>query len=68
MKLDTSKLLTNRQLLDALFPEDCKPTVRTLSRWQKKRIVPYFKIGNRVYFDLDAVRDKLSRKNLIRAI
>jgi hypothetical protein len=68
MKIDTDKLLTNQQLLEALFPAENRPSVRTLSRWQKRRIVPYYKIGNRVYFDLSAVREKLNKKNLVRAI
>lgn len=55
------------QLLQMLFAPHCRPSLRSLKRWQKARIVPYFKIGHAVYFDPEKVRAKLEQKNFIRA-
>jgi hypothetical protein len=66
--IDTSKLVNGPRLLEILFPEDCRPTLRWLQRQQKARVVPYYKIGHHVFFDVPAVREKLERKNLIRAV
>ncbi len=62
------KLISAEKLLADLFPADCRPSLRTLKRWQKARVVPHYKIGFRVYFVADEVREKLEKKNLIRAI
>ncbi len=68
MKINTDKLLTAEQLIEDLFPVNCRPSMRTFKRWQARRIIPYYKIGQRVYFDPVAVREKLEKKNIVHAI
>lgn len=44
-------------LLKLLFPyEESRPTLRWLRGMQAKRLVPFRKIGRRVYFDPEEVR------------
>jgi hypothetical protein len=68
MKIDTSKLVQGEALLEALFDEESRPRIRWLRSMQKKRIIPYFKIGHLVYFDVEKVREALARRNLIRSV
>jgi hypothetical protein len=68
MQLDTEKLVTSRKLLELLFAPDCRPSLRSLKRWKTARIIPHYKIGHRVYYDPDKVREKLAKKNYIRDI
>ena len=65
---DPAGLVNGAKLLEILFHEDCRPGMRTLERWMKDRIIPRYKIGHNVFFDVAKVREKLERKNLIPAI
>lgn len=67
MKIDTEKLVSAEKLLETLFEPDCRPSLRTVRRWQRARVIPYVKIGSLVFFDLEKVRESLSRKNIVRA-
>lgn len=67
MTVNTEKLVNKQQLLEALFTEDCRPSVRTLNRMMKRRRIPYIKISGNVFFDVNDVRQHLLKKNLIRA-
>ena len=67
MKLDTSKLVSAQELLNLMFTDNCRPKVRWLHEMKRKRRVPYYKIGHRVYFDPDRVREYWERKRIIRA-
>ena len=63
----TSKLVNKKQLLEQLFDETSRPSMRWLNYQIAARGIPFFKIGARVFFDLDRVREKLARKNLVGA-
>jgi len=67
MRLDTSKLVTAQELLNQLFAEHCRPKVRWLHEMKRKRRVPYYKIGHRVFFDPELVREYWQKKGIIRA-
>lgn len=68
MKLDTDKLVKADKLLEALFELTERPTLRTIRRWQYERKIPYYKIGNNVFFDPAQVREALNKKNLVRSV
>ena len=55
-------------LLLALFPEkDSRPSVRWLRRMQSRGLIPYKKVGRRVFFDPEEVRRALDRQFSVRA-
>lgn len=65
------KLVDANGLLEALFDESSRPSLRWLRQMQKQRKIPYVKLGHLVRFDIDAVRAALeedctvhSRKHL----
>ena len=47
-----------------IFPEGSVPCLRTLRDWTRRRILPYIRVGGRIYYDLAVVaahfRNKLS--------
>lgn len=66
------KLLDAHGLLEALFDEQSRPSLRWLRQMQAQRKIPYVKIGHLVRFDVEKVRAALdenctvhSRKNLL---
>lgn len=67
MKIDTDKLVDANGLLEALFDEGCRPTVRWLRNQQKNRAIPYIKVGHLVFFDIVQVRQAFEKKNTVRA-
>ncbi len=67
MKVDTSKLVDAQGLLEALFDERFRPTVRWVRLQQKKRNIPFIKWGHYVFFNVEEVRTHLERLKTIRA-
>jgi hypothetical protein len=68
MKIDTDKLVTGAVLLETIFHETDRPKMRWLQYMCKKRVIPYYKIGHLVRFDVAKVRAKLEKKNVVQAI
>jgi hypothetical protein len=61
--LPASSLVGAAGLLLELFPaNDSRPSVRWLRRMQSRGLVPYKKIGRRVFFDPEEVRRALDRQ------
>lgn len=67
-KIDTSKLVKAEQLLEALFPPESRPTVRWLRRMQRKRVIPYYKLGHGVWYNVEKVREAFEKKALVRCV
>lgn len=63
----TSKLLNAQQLLDALFDQHCRPSMRWLRSQTKSKSIPHVRIGHLVFFDLLMVRTALADRNTIRS-
>jgi len=59
--LDTSftKLVDASRLLEILWDEKSRPSLRWLRERQAERAVPYVKVGARVWFDPEEVRQCL---------
>jgi hypothetical protein len=53
---------------EALCPDPrSRPSLRTIRRWQKMRLVPFLKIGTRVFFDPVQVRRALDARFTVSA-
>ena len=50
------KLVDANGLLEALFDEQSRPSLRWLRQMQAQRKIPYVKIGHFVRFDVEKVR------------
>lgn len=50
------KLVDAHGLLTALFDEASRPSLRWVRTMQKRRAIPYIKVGHLVRFDLEKVR------------
>ena len=61
----TEKLVDAQGLLNALFADECRPSVRWLRAQPKARAIPYFKFGRLVFFDVEMVRSHLITKRLV---
>lgn len=59
------KLVGAEQLLDQLFDEDARPSIRWLREQTKARAIPFIRIGHLVFFDVDMVRAALAAKNMV---
>ena len=58
----TSKLVDGSKLLEILFEETSRPSLRWLRKMQAEKKVPYIKIGRLVRFDVEEVRTSLLKK------
>ena len=58
----TNKLVSGPRLLDILFDEDSRPSLRWLRKMQAEGAIPYVKIGHLVRFDVEEVRASLNKK------
>ena len=56
------QLVDGEKLLEMLFPADCRPTLRWLRERQKKREIPYVKLGRLVYFNPARVQESLAKQ------
>lgn len=59
------KLVDAKGLLEELFPENARPTVRWLRTQQKRRSLPYVRLGRLVFFDVEAVRQAIAERHTI---
>jgi hypothetical protein len=56
------RLVDARGLLQTLFADDCRPSLRWLRTQQKRRAIPSCTIGRLIFFDPDAVRAALNKR------
>ena len=57
------QLVDAEKLLEILFPADCRPTLRWLRERQKKKEIPYVKLGRLVYFNPVRVQESLAKQS-----
>src|SRR5438093_6846364 len=50
------KLVDARELLNELFSDECRPSLRWLRTQTKARAIPHVRIGHLVFFDVEMVR------------
>src|SRR5580658_3913528 len=55
-------LVTGERLLELIFDEDSRPSVRWLHNQKKRRAIPFLKVGRLVKYDPDRVRETLIRR------
>ncbi len=55
------RLVDAKGLLEILFDERSRPSLRWLRTQQKRRAIPSVRIGRLVFFDPDATRAALSK-------
>ncbi len=60
------KLVGARGLLEALFEEEDRPSLRWLRQMQAQRKIPYLKIGHLVRFDVDKVKLALEKSSEVQ--
>jgi hypothetical protein len=53
-------LVSGERLLELIFDEDSRPSVRWLHNQKKRRAIPYLKIGRLVRYDPDRVREAMN--------
>ena len=54
-------------LLNAVWPEKCRPSLRWLRDRQEDRSIPFIKIRHKVFFDPAEVRRVLLEKHTVKA-
>ncbi len=67
METPHPKFVNAKRLLEELFEESSRPSIRTLWHWKATRAIPFTKVRNMVFFDVDAVRAALASRHTIRA-
>ncbi|MHB8522922.1 MAG: hypothetical protein ACYDH9_19475 [Limisphaerales bacterium] len=60
------KLVSAEQLLEQVFAQECKPSLRWLRTQTKAKTIPHIRIGHLVFFDVEMVRAALAGKRLVR--
>lgn len=50
-----------------LFKEGCRPSLAWIRRQTRARTIPAVRIGRLIFYDPPAVREKLARKNTVKA-
>jgi hypothetical protein len=53
-------LVSGERLLELIFDEDSRPSIRWLHNQKKRRTIPYLKIGRLVRYDPDRVREAMN--------
>lgn len=61
------KLVDAHGLLEALFDENSRPSLRYIRKMQAQRRIPYIKLGHLVRFDVDEVREALRNDWTVRS-
>jgi hypothetical protein len=62
------ELVGAETLLERLWPDQKdRPSLRTLRNWQKRRIIPYVRLGRLVYFHPDEVAQAIRERWTVRS-
>jgi hypothetical protein len=61
------KLVKAERLIETVFDEGSRPSLRTLRGWTKAKAIPFVRIGHGVWFNPDEVRRALSNRHTIKA-
>ena len=59
------KLVDAKQLLNELFDDAARPSIRWLRQQTKAKAIPVIRIGHLIFFDVDMVRAALTAKNMV---
>jgi hypothetical protein len=62
----SGKLVAAQEMLNELFSEECRPSLRWLRTQTKAKAIPCVRIGHLVFFDLEMVRAYLAERRLVR--
>lgn len=62
---NAAKLVNAERLLEALFDEESKPSLRWLRQMQAQRVIPYYKLGHLVRFKVEEVREALENERRV---
>jgi len=57
----TIKLVNAETLLEILFDQRSRPSLRSLRKWTKDRVVPCVRCGGLVFYDVDQVKAALAK-------
>ena len=60
----TTKLVNAKTLLELIWDERSRPSMRSLRTWTTQRIVPSVRCGGLIYYDPEAVRVALARRTV----
>ena len=63
----SGKLVDAETLLNELFSDGCRPSLRWLRTQTKAKTVPHVRIGHLVFFDVEMVRTHLAGARLVRS-
>ena len=63
--LNNDQLVDAARLLEILFEERSRPSLRWLREQQRRRTIPYIKIGHLVRFNPAQVREALEERNTV---
>jgi len=66
MHEENNKLMTGERLLETVFDENSRPSMRWLRTQQKARTIPSVRIGRLIFFNPDQVRIALENKTTRR--
>jgi hypothetical protein len=61
-------LVSGERLLELIFDEDSRPSVRWLHNQKKRRAIPYLKVGRLVRYDPDRVRETLNLRFTVEKV
>jgi len=64
---DLNKLVDAKTLLEILFEEKSRPSLRWLRGQQKAKAIPFIKWGRLVRFDPEEVAASIAKKNTVKA-
>ena len=62
---NAAKLVNAERLLEALFDEESKPSLRWLRQMQAQRVIPYYKLGHLARFKVEEVRVALENERRV---
>ncbi|MDP0497955.1 MAG: hypothetical protein Q7Q73_17270 [Verrucomicrobiota bacterium JB024] len=63
----TLQLVDAKGLLNALFDENSRPSLRWLRQMTAQRKIPYYKVGHLVRFNVEDVREAIAASCQINA-
>jgi hypothetical protein len=60
--MNSEKLVTRDELLGTVFSDEARPCLRTFETWRRRKVIPFVRVGRKIFFDPGAVRQALATR------
>ena len=64
VRFDPETLVDVKEMMARVFSSESQPSLRFIKKMQKRRLIPYKKLGGRVFYNVPEVRAAIAKQTI----